>query len=177
MRGSSWITIVVSILGAVLAGTGGRAVAQGASIGPVTKRELPRFASLRKESVNLREGPSDKHAPRFIYQRQGLPVEIVAEFENWRRIRDSEGTEGWVWHSLLSGKRTAVVVAKDKTQTVPVHATASPDAGLMARLEVGVVAQVKQCDGAWCRVAGQGFEGWIRQERLWGVYPQEKVKD
>ncbi len=78
-------------------------------MGSATGLPVPRYVSLKSEHVNLREGPSKDHATKWIYQRAGLPVEIIAEYETWRRIRDSEGAEGWVLHSLLSGKRTALV--------------------------------------------------------------------
>jgi len=62
---------------------------------------VPRYVSLKTDRVNLREGPSKDHRTAWVFQRAGLPVEIIAEYETWRRIRDSEGTEGWVLHSLL----------------------------------------------------------------------------
>jgi len=71
---------------------------------------VPRYVSLKTDRVNLREGPSKDHRTAWVFQRAGLPVEIIAEYETWRRIRDSEGTEGWVLHSLLSGRRTALVM-------------------------------------------------------------------
>ena len=83
-------------------------------VGPVTKLPLPRFASLKTDRVNLREGPSKDHATKWVYERAGLPVEITAEFEIWRKVRDSEGVEGWVLHSLLSGRRTALVTPTKK---------------------------------------------------------------
>ena len=69
----------------------------------------------------MRGGPAKDHDVAWVYTRAGLPVEITAEFENWRRIRDSEGAEGWVFHSLLSGRRTALVAPKDKDELVPLH--------------------------------------------------------
>ncbi len=102
-------------------------------------------------------------------------MEITAEFDNWRRIRDWEGAEGWVYHSLLSGRRTAVVTAKDKSDLVPLHERADRDGAVVARLQAGVLASVKRCTGTWCHIAGAGFDGWIAQEQLWGVYPNEKV--
>ena len=83
-------------------------------VGPVTKLPLPRYASLKTDRVNLREGPSKDHPTKWVYQRAGLPVEITAEFEIWRKVRDSEGVEGWVLHSLLSGRRTALVTPNRK---------------------------------------------------------------
>ena len=138
---------------------------------------LPRFVSLKTERVNVRSGPARDNQVNWVYTRVGLPVEIIAEYDNWSRIRDWEGAEGWVLHSLLSGKRTALVsaVAKKIDDFAPIHASADRTSAVTARLQSGVIATVKRCDGHWCRIAGEGFDGWIEQERLWGVYPGEKV--
>ena len=80
---------------------------------------VPRFVSLKSDRVNVRGGPTKDHDVAWVFTRSGLPVEITAEFENWRRIRDCEGAEGWVYHSLLSGRRTAMVVPKAKDDLVP----------------------------------------------------------
>ncbi|HWV50963.1 SH3 domain-containing protein [Pseudorhodoplanes sp.] len=136
---------------------------------------VPRYVSLKSDRVNVRSGPTRDHEVSWVFTRSGLPVEITAEFENWRRIRDSEGSEGWVYHSLLSGRRTAVVTARNKDQLVAVSDSPKADGDVTAQLQPGVVAQVKRCDGKWCKVNGNQFEGWIPQERLWGVYPNEKV--
>jgi SH3-like domain-containing protein len=138
---------------------------------------VPRFVSLKADRVNVRGGPTRDHEVSWIFTRAGLPVEVTAEFDNWRRIRDSEGAEGWVYHSMLSGKRMAVVEPNPK-QKVPfyaLHDSAAENSGVAAKLEPGVLAQVKKCTGTWCRIAGNGFDGWIEQDRLWGVYPNEKV--
>ena len=154
-------------------------------VGQVTKLPLPRYASLKTDRVNLREGPSKDHRTLWVFQRAGLPVEIVAEFETWRRIRDSEGTEGWVLHSLLSGRRTAIVSTPsgpDKAATTPLRDRAEDGAGEEARLQAGVIGSVKTCTGAWCRLIVPlpqkrgDVDGYIRQDRLWGVYPNEKVQ-
>jgi SH3-like domain-containing protein len=145
-------------------------------IGPVTKLPLPRFASLKTDRVNLREGPSKDHATKWVYERAGLPVEITAEFEIWRKVRDSEGVEGWVLHSLLSGRRTALVTPNKKGENSKLYARASALADLAATLQSGVIVNVRRCDGAWCLVDGDGFKGYIEQEKLWGVYPDEKIE-
>ncbi len=93
------------------------APAPGGRLG--TGLPVPRYVSLKTDRVNLREGPSKDHRTAWVYQRAGLPVEIIAEYETWRRIRDSEGTEGWVLHSLLSGRRTALVQPWGKDTAVP----------------------------------------------------------
>ena len=139
---------------------------------------IPRFVSLKSDKVNVRGGPTKDHDVSWIYTRSGLPVEITAEFENWRRIRDWEGAEGWVYHSMLSGRRTAIVSAnaKAKDTLLPLYDQADPQTPVVAKLQAGVLSQVKKCTGNWCRVTGSGFDGWVQQERLWGVYPNEKVE-
>jgi SH3-like domain-containing protein len=152
----------------------GGAVAEG-GVGPKSGLPLPRFVSLKPDRVNVRGGPTRDHEVAFVFTRAGMPVEIIAESDNWRRIRDWEGAEGWVYHALLSGRRTAVVSPKDKKQLVPLRASADADADVVARIQAGVLASVKHCTGSWCRIAGTGFDGWVVQEQLWGVYPHEKV--
>ena len=137
---------------------------------------VPRFVSLKTDRVNVRGGPDKDHDVAWIYTKVGLPVEITAEFENWRRIRDSDGTEGWVYHSLLSGRRTAVVTMKTKDELASLYASADATSAVTARLQAGVVTQVKHCGNSWCHVSGEGFDGWIEQQRLWGVYADEKVE-
>ena len=137
---------------------------------------MPRFVSLKSNRVNVRKGPSTDHPVAWVFSRAGLPVEVVAEFEHWRRVRDSEGTEGWVFHSLLSGRRTALVMPWVKqTRQVPLYKKQSQGAGVAARLESGVLGNVLECDGSWCELTTNGVSGWIEQERLWGVYRGERV--
>jgi SH3-like domain-containing protein len=136
---------------------------------------VPRYVSLKSDHVNVRAGPTKDNDVAWVYTRSGLPVEITAEFENWRRVRDSEGAEGWVYHSLLSGRRTAVVTMKTKDELASIYDSPDPKSAVAARLQAGVVAQVRHCAAGWCRVTGNGFEGWIEQQRLWGVYADEKV--
>lgn len=137
---------------------------------------LPRYVSLKSDHVNVRAGPTKDNDVAWVYTRSGLPVEITAEFENWRRVRDSEGAEGWVYHSLLSGRRTAVITMKTKEDLASLYDRADQTSAVNARLQAGVVVQVKKCVAGWCRVVGTGFDGWIEQQRLWGVYADEKVE-
>jgi SH3-like domain-containing protein len=143
--------------------------------GSVTGLPLPRYASLKTDRVNLREGPSKDHATKWVYQRAGLPVEITAEFDIWRKVRDSEGAEGWVLHSLLSGRRTGLVGVGKKGVVYKIYAEARAASGVAATLQSGVIANVRNCDGAWCLIDGDGYKGYIEQVSLWGVYPNEKI--
>ena len=136
---------------------------------------IPRFVSLKAEKVNVRRGPSSDHPVAWVFQRKGLPVEIVAEFENWRRVRDSDGEEGWILQNMLSGKRTAVIAPWKQGQSVPLHSAPQAGSGLVARVGAGVVAEVSECDGQWCELSSSGYDGYVEQTQLWGVYPGEKV--
>jgi SH3-like domain-containing protein len=136
---------------------------------------LPRFVTLKAAKVNVRKGPSHDHAIAWIYQRKGLPIEITAESDNWRKIRDAEGREGWIQQSMLTGKRNALVARWIKNGGVLLHDETSDNSGAVARLAPGVVAMVESCDGAWCYLNADGYEGYARQNELWGVYPGEVV--
>ena len=166
---------VPALASAILALLAAGGAASADQNGSASGLPVPRYVSLKSDRVNLREGPSKEHRTSWVFQRAGLPVEITAEFETWRKVRDSEGTEGWVLHSLLSGRRTALVAPWRKNQTFMLYSTASDTAAPSARLQANVIAGVKTCDGAWCRVTGEGFDGFIKQGDLWGVYPNEKV--
>ncbi len=136
---------------------------------------LPRYVSLKSDKVNVRIGPGQNYDVAWIFVRAGWPVEIVQEFENWRKIRDVEGAEGWVFHSLLSGRRTALVTPWADSGDSPVRDNADTEAAISAYLEPRVLADVDRCRDNWCKISGDGYSGWIEQTHLWGVYPDEAV--
>lgn len=158
--------LLVGLVAGALAGIGG---ARAQSDGGLP---LPRFASLGSNEINVRSGPGAQYPIAWKYVRSGLPVEIVAEFEYWRRIRDIDGTVGWVHKSLLSGKRTALVAGGIAT----VRADADEGSRPVARLEPGVVVRLSRCGGPWCKVEVQSFSGWLPKNALWGVYPAEDLR-
>jgi len=167
---------LVLMMGAVVSATIDAAVAAKDAAVSTSGLPVPRYVSLKSDHVNVRAGPTKDNDVAWVYTRSGLPVEITAEFENWRRVRDSEGAEGWVYHSLLSGRRTAVVTMKSKDDLAPLYDSADSTSALAARLQAGVVVQVKKCTSNWCHVSGNDFDGWIEQQRLWGVYADERVE-
>lgn len=136
---------------------------------------IPRFVSLKAEKVNVRRGPSSDHPVAWVFQRKGLPVEIVAEFENWRRVRDSDGEEGWILQNMLAGKRTAEIAPWKQGLNVPLMSGPKTGSGIVAQMGSGVVAEVGTCDGEWCELIAGGYDGFVQQTQLWGVYPGEKV--
>ena len=144
--------LVIAVFFCALAGF---ETAQADQIGSASGLPIPRYVSLKSDRVNLRAGPSKDHRTLWIFQRAGLPVEITAEFEIWRKVRDSEGAEGWVLHSLLSGRRTALVTPWKKGIDSILYSKASPKSAPVAKLEPNVIGNVRSCDGAWCRISGK----------------------
>lgn len=139
-------------------------------VGPVTSLPLPRYVSIRAREANVRRGPGLTHRIDWEYRRRGLPVEVTAEYGQWRRVRDADGAGGWVHHSLLSGIRTGLVRGDGP---VRLQAGASDRTALRAMVEPGVVARIESCDGTWCDVSVDGLDGWVSQSALWGLDPGE----
>ena len=141
---------------------------------------LPRFVTLKSKRVNLRIGPSSDYAVSWLYTRAGLPVEIIQEYDNWRQVRDADGTEGWVNQSLLSGARAAVAApwmkGKGKEVYVNMRREPQPSSSIIAKLEPGVILDVRECNGTWCKTITDGTEGWVAQSEIWGAYPGEAFK-
>lgn len=138
---------------------------------------VPRFVSLKSDKVNVRKGPSTDQSIVWVFSRAGLPVEIIAESDNWRRVRDSEGADGWVFHSLLSARRTALVTPWAKgDERVPLYNSDSTNSRAVAELQSGVLGNVLYCDGEWCNISVDDYSGYVQQDRLWGVYKGEEVK-
>lgn len=173
------VACLIGLVAAVAAGADAGALAaspdQTGARGNPSGLPIPRFVSLKASRVNVRIGPGENYEIAWVFTRPGLPIEIIQEFDNWRRIRDSDGTVGWVFHSLLSGKRTAVVAPWSDGDLQPIRVSASPQAAVSAYVESGVLAEIKYCDTGWCRLSGNKFDGWIAQDQLWGVYPDEEI--
>ena len=124
-------------------------------------------------------GPGTRYEIAWNYTVSGVPVEIIQEFDTWRKIRDVDGDEGWVHQNLLSGTRAGYATPLLANGEVQMHVGKSDDTALRARLEAGVRVLIDECDGTWCTVsAGQPGErptvsGWVQQAELWGVYAGE----
>ena len=132
-------------------------------------RLLPRFASVRASEANMRTGPGTRYPIDWVLVRRGQPVEIVAEFETWRQVRDWQGDVGWIHRSMLRGTRT--VIFTDNAHMLRRRAAA--DADPVAEIGHGVIAELLQCEAGWCRVETRGpgrhYKGWARVEAIWGA--------
>lgn len=179
MRSTVLKSCLALALGFVLsAGTAELGHAQAAK-GP-SGLPLPRFVTLKSKRVNLRIGPGTDYAASWLYLKAGLPVEIIQEYDNWRQVRDADGTEGWVNQSLLSGSRAAIAApwmkGKGPSVFVNMRREALPSAPVVAKLEPGVTMNIGECNGNWCFAKTDGAEGWVAQSEIWGAYPGEAFK-
>lgn len=139
-------------------------------VGRDTGLPLPRFASLKNDEVFVRAGPGQRYPIKFVYQRVLLPVEIIGEFGGWRKVRDARGGSGWVYNALISGQRSVLVQKPDAL----VHRKPKKNSPAVAELAQGVIAELSTCEDDFCKVEGQGFEGWVVREALWGLSSGEE---
>ena len=139
---------------------------------------LPRFASLKSSEVQVRQGPGWDYGVAWVFRRAGLPVEIIAEYDIWRQIRDSEGATGWVYARLISSRRTGLVAPWNKAPDAQFALNASPSAlsPVVAKLQAGVLTDILSCDEGWCNVAAGDVTGWLKQDAIWGVYQGEPIE-
>lgn len=140
-----------------------------AGLGPVTNLPLPRYLSLRSDEVNVRRGPGLEYRVDWVFLRRGMPVRIIDEYGDWRRVVDADDAGGWVYQSLLTGRRTVLVTAPEVSFRAKPADTAAPT----ARAEQGVVAHLLRCLPEWCQVEVEGAQGWLRKSTVWGVEPDE----
>ena len=135
---------------------------------------LPRHVSLRGEEVNMRTGPGILYPVDWVYRRKFLPIEVIAEYGTWRKVRDWQGTQGWVHQSMLSRRRTFIIMNRTRTM----RSEPNTKSTAVARLEPGVIGTLRVCpsDSIWCKVQVNGLEGWLRRVEFWGVYRYEALK-
>ena len=141
--------------------------AQQRSVGSVTGLPVPRFVTIQSDEVNVRTGPGIRYPVDWVYVRPSLPVEVIGEFDNWRKIRDEEGTEGWVHRSMLSGRRSVIVTGDVR----PMRRSPDRGAPVVAHMEPGVLATLDVCREAWCEIEVSGLTGWVEAGHVWGSDP------
>jgi len=131
---------------------------------------IPRFVTLKNGEINVRTGPGTRYPIQWVYRRAGMPVEVIEEYDLWRKIRDVEGTTGWVHKTMLDGKRAIMVKAKE-----PQILRSEPEmkARPLLKIEPMVTARLMECQLDWCRIQVTGRKGWMEKKYLWGVYPNE----
>lgn len=151
--------------------TAALAQSQTATRGEVSGLPLPRFISLRSDTVYLRAGPGMRYPVKWVYQRRNYPMQVVQEFDTWRKLRDVDGEEGWVHQSLTSGNRF-VLLQGDAPHTL--YRRPADNTRKVAQVETGVIAKLNECKDNWCKVSASGYSGWLLKNPLWGVYEVEE---
>jgi len=136
-----------------------------------SKLPVPRYVSLRAGEVNMRTGPGVRYPVDWVYKRKNMPVEVIAQFGTWRKVRDFRGAQGWIHQSMLSGKRTVMITGDIRTLRNKDDAKSEPT----ARIEPGVIGRLVDCPkgNGWCRVEIDGRKGWLRHVDFWGAYKNE----
>lgn len=157
----------MTALAAVLAAA---ALLAGADAEAEDAPKLPRFESFKSDDVNMREGPSTGHAVKWVYHRKGLPVEVLAEFEVWRRVRDSDGEIGWVHVAMLSRERMALIRGRGNAI---LRRREDSTSAIVAEAAPGAIGRIESCGPIACELKFGKVEGWVDRARLWGVYADE----
>lgn len=134
---------------------------------------VPRFVSLKTAPVNMRSGPGQDHEVRWVYVRKGLPLEVIAEYDVWRRVRDAFGATGWIHQQMLDGRRMAMIVGEGNAA---LREAPRSDAGIVAYGAPGLVGRIEECGEAFCRIEAKGYAGWIERSRIFGVLADETIR-
>ena len=132
----------------------------------------PRFVSLNVSKANMRSGPGEQYPILWVYVREDLPLEVTDEYGAWRRIRDNEGTTGWMHGALLSGRRSGIISGATRI----LYADPDTKSKALLRTEPGVILSIQSCENDWCEVKIRGRNGWIPQEHFWGTYAKESIR-
>lgn len=134
---------------------------------------VPRFVSIKSDKAFIRTGPGLRYPIEWVLERADLPVEIIQEFDTWRKIRGPGGEEGWVHQTLISGRRTVLVTGED---LAALHKDPTDDARMVAKAEPGVVARLLRCSASYCELQKDNYRGWVARKSLWGIYEGEQIK-
>ncbi len=143
------------------------------SKGRDTGLPVPRFVSLRADTVNMRTGPGLRYPIDWVFKRRGLPVVVLREFDAWRKVRTADGTAGWIHAAMLSGKRTVRVVGSTMHTLL---ADPGATSATVALVEPGVIGDLHGCEGDFCRIDLGAHSGWIERGHIFGVRRRETDK-
>jgi SH3-like domain-containing protein len=151
--------------------------------GRETGLKIPRFVTLKADKTNMRKGPGTRYPITWIYLQKHYPLQVVDEFEHWRKLRDFDGSEGWVNEHLITGRRYATVIKNHfkrppQSYSIPTEQMVflrypDEESHPVARLELGTNILLKQCSLEWCKAEAAKHTGWIRKSNLWGIFPEE----
>ncbi len=149
-----------------------------AALAEASANPLPRFVSLRSDEVNLRTGPGMRYPIEWVLTKREMPVEVIAEHETWRKIRDAQGSEGWVHQTMLTGKRTVLVTGQGGIKASLLVQAPQDGAPTIAKVEPGVVGRLLQCPRGkdYCKVELEGVQGWLKRGNFYGLKANEVIE-
>lgn len=159
-------------------------LSSASNVGKETGLPIPRFVVLKFNESNLRSGPSSKHKISWVYKKKNYPLEVIAEFEHWRKVRDIDGVEGWLNENQITGKHSGIIIKtnmyqeknryKLKNNEGIIFRNPSEISYPIAKIEIGSVVKILHCRESWCQIiTDTKLKGWYQKENLWGVYKHE----
>ncbi|WP_292070973.1 SH3 domain-containing protein [Brevundimonas sp. UBA7534] len=131
-----------------------------------TGLEVPRWISLKSSHVRARQGPGLDYPILWEYRAAGLPVQVVAETTEWRKVCDPDGAVAWIHRTVSSGRRS---VFNNSDAEIPIHAGRSETSPVRARLQPRSIVSLDECEDGWCRVRARRLEGWVVQRAVFGA--------
>ena len=143
-----------------------------AEIGKETGFEIPRYVSLKTNDANIRVGPSKKYPIVLKYTKKNFPLKVLEEYEEWRRVEDLEKNSGWIHKSLITGKRTGIILSDEKN----VKLLNTLDGNIIGEIGKRNIVYLEKCKINWCLVSLGNFNGWIDKKYIWGVKQNEIIK-
>ena len=145
----------------------------GQSIGEVTKLKLPRFVSTKSDDINLRVGPSKNYPIILNYTKQNIPLEVIDEHGQWRKIKDLHNHIGWIHKTLLKGNRYGIIATKN---LIEFNLYNYPNGQKIGLIKNNNIVEIKRCLKEWCLIQYNSYKAWILKSEIWGVYSSEIYK-
>lgn len=131
-----------------------------------TGLEVPRWVSLKSSEVRARQGPGLDYRILWEYRAAGLPVQVIAETREWRKICDPEGAVAWIHRSVASGRRGAFNAASEE---IPIRTRPDEEAAIKARFSPRSLTALDDCEDGWCRVRADKLRGWVQADSVFGA--------
>ena len=143
-----------------------------AEIGKETRLEIPRYVSLKSNDANIRVGPSKKYPIVLKYTIKNYPLKVLEEYEEWRRVEDFKQNTGWIHKSLITGKRTGIILSDEKN----VKLLNTLNGNVIGEIGKRNIVYLEKCKINWCLVSLGNFNGWMDKKYIWGVKQNEIIK-
>ena len=144
-----------------------------ANVGNETGLEIPRFISLKSDNTNIRIGPSKNYPIVIKFIQKNYPLKVIDEYDEWRKVKDFKNNTGWVHKSLISGKRSGLILSNNNQAIKALNTINGKVIGLIGE---GNIVSINKCDIDWCFVSFMSYKGWVNKKNIWGVKQNETYK-